>query len=609
MTLTIQNLDNAELDTGHIAAIATSPAPTATDRLGRTKRTIAGTQREMDAALRSVGRKPPVPYAAGLTMSSVLQTVAYNGQTYAPRADLLPFETSGTFEAAKFELVQGVTGADLAAPSAASRIGFQQFNGTYGTVQDELRATVAMRQFPGWDPSGVAHNDGCYEGALSELLSQGGGDLVVDPGAVRMSGTAGADGRLHGMFVPYTNPNGAGPRVRIKAASKSTRLVAGSDDMILLRHSDSHGGCAGMVFDGSGHTGVWALGVLPESVTQTISNTYQLYNNFDDFYILNCEEGIVMQCGPRVDGSDSGCWYNNFSNYHIYSTKRARWLRAGPNAGASGVNANRFYGGRQGQNMNTGLQIDAGSGNQFYGDHNEGILLASGPNAVATAVKIAQSDVWGSSNDNNQFFGSRNEACTRQLDNENARTLIFGGEWDAARFTGVRPFLMMGGDPSVMPLILPGMTYAEGTPGYEGESGVWAMSKDLTDLGYRWGDWPISASNGRISGVSSTSSAQSKFRKQGGMVDWSFVVKFTAANAGQEIQIAPPVAPNPALYASTEGRNPFITLAVEDGSGNRKLVEAGWVNGTNNLYVKSPGNWNTGAGDNNGIFAVLRYHA
>ena len=101
-----------------------STAASIVDRRGHTKRTIAGTQLEMDAALRSVGRLPPVVYAAGLSMTSVRQTVAYSGVTYAPRADMLPFTTGGTFEVDKFEVVQGISGADLAAPAGLPAFGF-----------------------------------------------------------------------------------------------------------------------------------------------------------------------------------------------------------------------------------------------------------------------------------------------------------------------------------------------------------------------------------------------------------------------------------------------------------------------------------------------------
>lgn len=183
--INITDLDNAKRDTDHIAAIATSPAPTATDRLGRTKRTIAGTQLEMDAALRSVGRLPPVVYAAGLSMTSVRQTVAYSGVTYAPRADMLPFTTSGTFEAAKFEVVQGVSGVDLAAPAGLPAYGF--LAGEMQSILDNMlpmQSYAALRNYSG-RALGVRVTYGGIAGifqrdVLDDTSVDNGGTVIVD---------------------------------------------------------------------------------------------------------------------------------------------------------------------------------------------------------------------------------------------------------------------------------------------------------------------------------------------------------------------------------------------------------------------------------------------
>lgn len=64
-------------------------------------------------------------------MTRPTQTVSYNGETYAPIQSQLPFTTSGTFETAKFRLIQGVSGADLAAPTGAALVG----QGTWTVAQ------------------------------------------------------------------------------------------------------------------------------------------------------------------------------------------------------------------------------------------------------------------------------------------------------------------------------------------------------------------------------------------------------------------------------------------------------------------------------------------
>lgn len=127
MALPIQPIDlqNAKQDTDHIAAIATSTALTATDRLGQTKRTLAGvdayaqgrvdtliddTTQMATVALGNLGYLPPVAYAAGIVLSATNQTVSQDGIVYAPRIDALPFTTSGLFETDKFRIVQSEFG-------------------------------------------------------------------------------------------------------------------------------------------------------------------------------------------------------------------------------------------------------------------------------------------------------------------------------------------------------------------------------------------------------------------------------------------------------------------------------------------------------------------
>lgn len=120
---------------GKLDEVVNGAGSTYTDRLGVTRRTIGGIDAEaetrmdaIDAAaiaqrdniqdaadlvLAAAGYAPPVVYAAGISMTLQTQTVSYNGDTYAPKQSELPFTTSGTFETAKFRLIQGVASADL----------------------------------------------------------------------------------------------------------------------------------------------------------------------------------------------------------------------------------------------------------------------------------------------------------------------------------------------------------------------------------------------------------------------------------------------------------------------------------------------------------------
>ena len=75
------------------------------------------------AGVLSAGYLKAVPYAAGLSMTLAMQTVEYERTTYAPILEALPFITSGTFEADKFRVVQGVVRNELAAPAGAVLVG------------------------------------------------------------------------------------------------------------------------------------------------------------------------------------------------------------------------------------------------------------------------------------------------------------------------------------------------------------------------------------------------------------------------------------------------------------------------------------------------------
>jgi hypothetical protein len=104
---------------------------------------------EIQAVANSMGYLPPVTYAAGIAMTSSVQTVEYLNNTYAPVISALPFTTSGTFETAKFRLIQGVSEADLAAPTGSYLVGYQPAGvGAVATrVQTKLRQYVSVKDF------------------------------------------------------------------------------------------------------------------------------------------------------------------------------------------------------------------------------------------------------------------------------------------------------------------------------------------------------------------------------------------------------------------------------------------------------------------------------
>lgn len=118
MTLTKQDLDNAERDLKTVSAVSNSKDPDSgasidsyQTRLGDSSDTLAG-------RLKLMGYITPVAYAAGISFTALdnAKTVEEAGVVYAPRPSALPFTTSGSFvgdDDANFFVVQGVLNSDL----------------------------------------------------------------------------------------------------------------------------------------------------------------------------------------------------------------------------------------------------------------------------------------------------------------------------------------------------------------------------------------------------------------------------------------------------------------------------------------------------------------
>lgn len=121
-----------------------------TDRLGASRRTVAGINAAADVVLGGLGYAPPVAYASGISLTLTTQTVEYSGEVYAPKLSNLPFTTSTwATDSAKFRLIQGVAATDLASSGGAAMVGYMPA-GTGAiatTVQAKIRGTVSRSDY------------------------------------------------------------------------------------------------------------------------------------------------------------------------------------------------------------------------------------------------------------------------------------------------------------------------------------------------------------------------------------------------------------------------------------------------------------------------------
>lgn len=256
-------------------------------------------------------------------------------------------------------------------------------------------------------------------------------------------------------------------RVVLQGAGRSTFLIAAADNSTLLYFHGSDGGVRGLTLSSGGRGHITALAVVPREGILPARRQNQNFNRFSDLLIEGVDEGIVLQAGPRVGGGDSGCWYNVFDSIHLRFVHRGIWLQDPPNA-ASSVNRNQFYSVRIGQAVNTGIQIDAGDTNTFFGCSFEGISAYETPNTVPTAIVLRASSRWGTTAQSYRFFGCSFEGNTRDVENNNRYTEFYGStihrvRSDTGHFGPVRPAWILGNDPSHSPTLLPGLLHAEGS--------------------------------------------------------------------------------------------------------------------------------------------------
>lgn len=101
------------------------------------------------AGIGNLGYLPPVPYAAGISLTIGTQTVQRDQVTYAPLLERLPFVTGAEFDATAWRVVQGVTAGALADTSGAGLIGWIQSGAgaVFRWIRDKLRETVSVRDF------------------------------------------------------------------------------------------------------------------------------------------------------------------------------------------------------------------------------------------------------------------------------------------------------------------------------------------------------------------------------------------------------------------------------------------------------------------------------
>lgn len=247
------------------------------------------------------------------------------------------------------------------------------------------------------------------QAAITDAIS-GGIKKIKAPGkGYLINGVAGADTMLNGIVFPFGVVNYA-PRDQLifEGDGGGTVFRCGTAGMIMFRVARNCTILRDLTIEGAGLANTWGVGLVPESMTQT---TQQVSNSFCELHNVsrvNLTEGLVFQPGPRVGGSDSGCFYFNVYGGASDTNVRHIWLKKGATwaVDQNRVTRTNFYGQRLVRG-NTGYQFDAGTEINIFGGNEEFIAQGVTPNATPTARVIDAACV------NINYYGGYAEACTR----------------------------------------------------------------------------------------------------------------------------------------------------------------------------------------------------
>lgn len=438
-----------------------------------------------------------------------------------------------------------------------------------------------------------------------------------------VNGITGADGVLNGLlfkFAGATNWRGSTPPVRFVGDNQNIKIVAGSNNMHIVRMSSSFCSLENVFLDQGGKTGVNALSLIPENTLSPHANSQQSYNYISNVSMWGTKEGLTLQCG-----GDGGAYYNEFNKvtYHGGNLDGTRgfYLKAGiPKTGGTYVsppNRNKFFS-CDASNCNTAYEIESGDTNTFFGCTAETINKGTSPNTIPTALKIKERDGSISNwyNQGNSFHGFTVETCTRDLEVMNPYTHFFGCRAEAsksvvdANFGRNGTFIGVIGSPS-FPNIFAGIVQrGDALPsGMDANYGL-SVADHFADQGYRQASKAVTLA--MCTNVSSISGSRGRFTRLNKAIDWHFRFQFTATvtTAQIEIDIPAEIIPHIDLYC-TYDTNAQMRFSIQRiNQSNVTFVHYAHFNadGTKLVIPAPTGGWSTFTDNKyDGVFVQLRY--
>lgn len=263
---------------------------------------------------------------------------------------------------------------------------------------------------------GTTDATAAFAAAMTAIVSAGAGRILIPQGTYLLNGgTASADGYKNGLLVPFLQVNADEKKTIVIEGEGGSVLKCGSNNMMLTRIARNNVRLNNVTLDCNSKTGVVLCGIVPEDITQTSTQVSQSYCTLDEVNRVGgaSVDGILIQPGPRVTGSDSGCFYHNIiggvSNFvgggrHVYLKKGPTWA-----TDANRPTRTNFIGQRLVRG-NVGYYMEVGSEILLEGCNEE--LITSGVTPLATpTARYVTSDC-----SNIRFVGGYSEGCSASFE-------------------------------------------------------------------------------------------------------------------------------------------------------------------------------------------------
>lgn len=330
--------------------------------------------------------------------------------------------TSADVTLATWDNITGINGTGIASNASNVQYDPAGTNAVATTVQAKLRQIVSVKDF-GATGDGITNDRAAIQSAIDAVRNAGGGTVYFPEGSYLINSVPNAsipDGYDTGILVSYTgNPNSAFGRVRLLGDGASTILLAGNNNMMILRYGDSHGVVESMTFDGNGKTNVVGMLHGPESLLST-TETYQIYNVYKDLYFQNLAYGWWGQSSNTPFGA---CYYATLQDSFFFFCNVGLYIPPGTQPNGS-CGRSLFQNLRVGQNCNVGLYATGGIGTMTFVHCNfENISQGVSPLATPTAIHL------DGFCDGGTFINTTIEGCTRDIYNNGSFVYWFGGNY------------------------------------------------------------------------------------------------------------------------------------------------------------------------------------